>query len=79
MPIETRPQTLEQIWGGRVKTRREAMHLSQRQLAEMCSTTQQTVCKIEHGLIAPRDAMKTRIAEVMGCKVRDLFPWGDEL
>lgn len=79
MPIETPPKTLEQIWGQRVKHWRTGMRWSQRQLAEKVGTTQQTIWKIEHGLIAPRDAMKIRLAEVLGLRVRQLFPWADEL
>lgn len=70
--------TLEAVWGANVAERRKALRLSQRQLGEMAFTTQQTIWKIERGLITPRDSLKIRLAQVLGCKVGELFPWGDE-
>lgn len=70
--------TLEEVWGEKVKARRLAIPgYSQRILAELSGTTQQTIWKIEHGKITPRDSLKIRIAHALTCPVSSLFPLDD--
>src|SRR5437763_15621935 len=47
----------------RVAERRNAQGLSQRQLAELCGTTQSAIARLERGGRPPRDDTLLRIAE----------------
>lgn len=80
MPTATKID-LEKVWGLRVRDRRQLLGLSQRALAELLDppTTQQTIHKIEHGKITPRDSMKQRVAMALRCTPDQLFPWAEQL
>jgi len=59
----------------RVAERRGAMGLSQRQLAELCGTTQSAIARLERGGRPPRIDTLLRIAEALECElVVDLVP-----
>lgn len=51
--------------------------MTQGQLAGACRppVTQQTISKIEHNDICPRDRVKEIIAAALGTSVGELFPW----
>lgn len=66
---------LAEVWGRNVAERREALHLSQVQLAELCDVAQQTISKIERGDIVPRDALKQMLADRLRTTPAALFPW----
>ncbi len=68
-------QRLGTTWGGRIRQRREALGLSQRELAERCDVTQQTISRIEMGAVLPRDVLKIELARQLDCSPRTLFPW----
>ena len=51
----------------RVSERRTAMGLSQRQLAELCGTTQSAIARLERGGRPPRIDTLLRIAEALDC------------
>jgi predicted transcriptional regulator len=54
---------------GRVSERRAAMGLSQRELAELCGTTQSAIARLERGGRPPRIDTLLRIAEALDCEL----------
>jgi predicted transcriptional regulator len=59
----------------RVAERRAAKGLSQRQLAELCGTTQSAIARLERGGRPPRIDTLLRIAEALDCDlVVELVP-----
>jgi transcriptional regulator with XRE-family HTH domain len=59
----------------RVAERRAEMGLSQRQLAELCGTTQSAIARLERGGRPPRIDTLLRIAEALQCElVVELVP-----
>ena len=59
----------------KVARRRVAMNMSQRELAERCSTTQSAIARLERGGRPPRIDTLLRIAEALDCElVVDLNP-----
>jgi predicted transcriptional regulator len=60
---------------GKVAARRLDMNLSQRELAELCGTTQSAIARLERGGRPPRIDTLLRIAEALDCElVVDLRP-----
>jgi predicted transcriptional regulator len=61
---------------GKVSERRVAMNMSQRELAELCGTTQSAIARLERGGRPPRIDTLLRIAEALDCElVVDLKPY----
>ena len=59
----------------KVAARRLDMNLSQRELAELCGTTQSAIARLERGGRPPRIDTLLRIAEALECElVVDLLP-----
>ena len=59
----------------KVATRRVEMNLSQRELAELCGTTQSAIARLERGGRPPRIDTLLRIADALECElVVDLVP-----
>jgi predicted transcriptional regulator len=59
----------------KVAARRLAKNLSQRELAELCGTTQSAIARLERGGRPPRIDTLLRIAEALECElVVDLIP-----
>jgi len=59
----------------RVAERRAEMGLSQRELAELCGTTQSAIARLERGGRPPRIDTLLRIAEALECElVVELVP-----
>jgi predicted transcriptional regulator len=59
----------------KVATRRVDMNLSQRELAELCGTTQSAIARLERGGRPPRIDTLLRIAEALQCDlIVDLVP-----
>ena|SRR5512142_1843035 len=54
---------------GRVAERRATMGLSQRELAELCGTTQSAIARLERGGRPPRIDTLLRIAEALDCEL----------
>jgi predicted transcriptional regulator len=52
---------------GKVAERRAAMRLSQRELAELCGTTQSAIARLERGGRPPRIDTLLRIADALDC------------
>ena len=61
-------------WGNNVELGRNALQLTQVQLADLCGVTQQTISGIERGEQTPRDGLKLRLAEVLHQETHVLFP-----
>jgi len=60
----------------KVADRRLAMKMSQRELAELCGTTQSAIARLERGGRPPRIDTLLRIAEALDCElVVDLKPY----
>jgi ribosome-binding protein aMBF1 (putative translation factor) len=53
-----------------VLERREAWGLSQRELAELCGTTQSAIARLERGKRPPRIDTLLRIANALDCELR---------
>ena len=61
----------------KVSERRLEMNLSQRELAELCGTTQSAIARLERGGRPPRIDTLLRIAEALDCDLHvDLVPRG---
>lgn len=73
--IDMDTEALYRHWGSRVHARREAIDMTQRQLAAAVEVSQQTISNIEHGIRRPSDAVRVRIAAVLGVPVGELFPY----
>ena len=59
----------------KVSERRLAMNLSQRELAELCGTTQSAIARLERGGRPPRIDTLLNIADALQCDLRvDLVP-----
>jgi predicted transcriptional regulator len=59
----------------KVSERRLEMNLSQRELAELCGTTQSAIARLERGGRPPRIDTLLRIAEALECElIVDLAP-----
>jgi predicted transcriptional regulator len=60
---------------GKVAERRVQMNMSQRELAELCGTTQSSIARLERGGRPPRIDTLLRIAEALDCDlVVELHP-----
>ena len=53
----------------KVTERRVAMNMSQRELAELCGTTQSAIARLERGGRPPRIDTLLRIAEALDCEL----------
>jgi predicted transcriptional regulator len=59
----------------KVADRRAAMNMSQRELAELCGTTQSAIARLERGGRPPRIDTLLRIAEALDCDLHvELVP-----
>jgi predicted transcriptional regulator len=59
----------------KVAERRIAMNMSQRELAELCGTTQSSIARLERGGRPPRIDTLLRIAEALDCDLQvELVP-----
>ena len=62
----------ERLWrdiADQVADQRRARGLSQRELAELCATTQSAIARLERGLRPPRLDTLRRIAEALDCEL----------
>lgn len=70
-------KTVRTLWGQRIRTARQAVGMTQVQLAGALKVTQQLVSAWEHGLMAPRDDRRAAVARVLGVPVDQLFAYPD--
>jgi transcriptional regulator with XRE-family HTH domain len=72
MPLR-RPEIEEQEHFSAIATqiteRREAWGLSQRELAELCGTTQSAIARLERGRRPPRIDTLLRVADALDCEL----------
>jgi transcriptional regulator with XRE-family HTH domain len=62
----------EQLWRAiarLVAEQRQARRLSQRELAELCGTTQSAIARVERGVRPPRLDTLRRIASALDCEL----------
>lgn len=52
---------------------RKRLSLTQTDLAKKCNTTQQTIAKIEQGVVDPKLSTLEKLAEALDCELIDLF------
>lgn len=57
---------------------RKGKGITQADLADRCGTTQQQIARIETGTVDPRLGTLRKIADALGCELRDLFYTRDE-
>jgi transcriptional regulator with XRE-family HTH domain len=72
MPIRRRDVEEEELFAAiaaEVAARRHEWNLSQRQLADLCGTTQSAIARIERGLRPPRIDTLLRIASALDCEL----------
>lgn len=69
------PQLPLQLWAALVYEARRARGLSQPQLAQAAGVAQQTISKLERGMLCPHDRIKLRLAAALGVQPALLFPW----
>ena len=77
MTIEKDPP-LSAAVGAIISERRKRMGLTQAQLAEHLDITQDSLSRMEKGIIAPKFSRMQLIADTLGCSVADLFRQQDE-
>ena len=59
--------------GAGIAARRKKMGMTQAQLAGILSITQDSLSRMESGIIAPKFSRLSDIASTLGCSVADLF------
>lgn len=64
-------------WGSLVRARRKTLKLTLAHVAALADTTQQTVHKVERGIITPRDELRIALAIALRTEVAALFPMAD--
>ena len=72
MAIRRRDAEEEELFAAiadEVAARRQEWGLSQRQLADLCGTTQSAIARIERGLRPPRIDTLLRIARALDCEL----------
>lgn len=73
MPHET--DGIWREWGAAVRQRRNALHLTQFQLAAKAGVAISTISDIERGVAGGAEQTKFDIARHLGCEVADLFAY----
>jgi transcriptional regulator with XRE-family HTH domain len=75
VPLRHRPEPIDeedQLWAalaGRVAEQRRHRGLSQRELADLCGTTQSAIARVERGARPPRLDTLLRIAGALDCEL----------
>jgi transcriptional regulator with XRE-family HTH domain len=72
MPLRRRDAEEEELFGAiaaQVNARRREWDLSQRELADLCGTTQSAIARLERGLRPPRIDTLLRIARALDCEL----------
>lgn len=69
MKLNDEPVPLFQAIAAQVAWRRRALDLSQRELADLCGTTQSAIARLERGQRPPRVDTLMRIANALDCEL----------
>lgn len=64
--------------GHLVHARRTKLGLTLEDVAGLVGVPDQTIWKIEQGMVSPRDYLKITLAAALGCSVDTVFPWPDK-
>lgn len=64
-----------ELWGALVGEARRCRRMSQGALAEAAGVSQQSISKVEAGVICAHDRVKVRLAAALEVPTADLFPW----
>ena len=67
-PVDDEDHLWREI-AGRVAEQRRARGLAQRELAELCATTQSAIARVERGVRPPRLDTLLRIATALDCEL----------
>jgi molybdate-binding protein/DNA-binding XRE family transcriptional regulator len=59
--------------GNRVREKRQARRLSQKQLADLAGITRQAICAVEANQYSPSTSVALKLAQALRCRVEDLF------
>jgi putative molybdopterin biosynthesis protein len=57
----------------KVREKRQTLHLSQKQLADIAGITRQAICAVEANQYSPSTSVALKLAQVLRCRVEDLF------
>lgn len=57
----------------RVREKRQILHLSQKQLADLAGITRQAICAVEANQYSPSTSVALKLAQLLRCRVEDLF------
>src|SRR2546422_6498589 len=57
----------------RLREKRQALGLSQKQLADLAGITRQAVCAVETNQYSPATSVALQLARALRCRVEDLF------
>ncbi len=71
--MQEKSQTLTKIVGSTIHKRRKSLEMSQEQLAEFVGIGQQSLSRMEQGIIAPKFERLQQFADALHCRVVDLF------
>jgi DNA-binding XRE family transcriptional regulator len=63
----------------RIRSKRQAVGLSQADLAKRCGLTRQAISAIEAGHYIPNTTVALRLARALGCSVEEVFRLPEEL
>ena len=66
--VESQPE-----YENRLREKRQALGLSQKQLADMSGITRQAVCAVEASQYSPATSVALHLARALRCRVEDLF------
>jgi putative molybdopterin biosynthesis protein len=73
--------TSQPVFENRLREKRQALGLSQKQLANMAGITRQAICAVEANQYCPATSVALQLARALRCSVEDLFSIksGDEI
>lgn len=66
------------LFGIRIKSRRRALRITQKELADAVHCGESSIQQYERGLRIPKEKTKEAIAAALGCSVSDLFGYKTE-
>ncbi len=70
-------ESLQRVFGRRLRQLRRQKELTQAQLAEAIDTSVEFVSNVERGVNAPSFNTLERLAKALGCPVKGLFDFDD--
>jgi putative molybdopterin biosynthesis protein len=73
MAIQKRTATADPQFENHLRERRQALALSQKQLADMAGITRQSVAAVETNQYSPATSVALQLARALQCRVEDLF------